>query len=200
LVAPVKLLRYLSAIVRGRRRPPAHVVASGGSVGGGGFYVQGVLGRYGGPSLTLLDFVVLASVMVIAALGVEILRRVLPRARSAFRARRAKRRRVIADAGAERRTRALMSELCPHGWRAQITLFGPGDDLPAGAPRGDRARVALDWAELNAEHDRVAVARRVWAPTIAEALEAMVSDRRTDETLEQIEQGAVGEGEMWPDV
>ena len=41
--------------------------------------------------------------------------------------------------------------------------------------------------------------RRVWAPTIGEALEAMVADRRTDETLEQIEQGAVADGALWPD-
>jgi hypothetical protein len=196
----VKRVRHVFSILRHRRRPAAHAVASGGSVGGGGFYVQGVLGHYGGPNLTLTDLVVLASVMAGAALGVEILRRVLPRARGVFRARRARRRRLVESAGAERRARALMSELCPHGWRAQITLFGPGDEMPAEAPPGEGARVALDWAELVAEHDRVVIARRVWAPTIAEALEAMVSDRRTDETLEQIEQGAVADGELWPDL
>jgi hypothetical protein len=93
-----------------------------------------------------------------------------------------------------------MSELCPQGWRAQITLFGPADVLPADAPEGERARVALDWAELEDGSGRVAVARRVWAPTIGEALEAMVADRRTDETLEQIERGAVAYGAPWPDI
>jgi hypothetical protein len=44
------------------------------------------------------------------------------------------------------------------------------------------------------------VIRRVWAPTIGEALDAMVADRRTDETLEQIEQGAVADGALWPDL
>ncbi|MDQ6779449.1 MAG: hypothetical protein M3071_25195, partial [Actinomycetota bacterium] len=131
---------------------------------------------------------------------VEVLRSLMPRARRSLRARRAKQRRVVDAANAERRARALMSELCPHGWRAQITLFGPGDAMPAEAPPGERARVALDWAELVADHDRVIIARRVWAPTIAEALEAMVADRRTDETLEQIEQSAVADGELWPDL
>jgi hypothetical protein len=91
-----------------------------------------------------------------------------------------------------------MSELCPHGWQAQITLFetAGGDASNAPVP----ARVALDWTELDAEPGRPAVMRRVWASTISEALEAMVADRRTDETLEQIEQGAVADGALWPDL
>ncbi len=108
------------------------------------------------------------------------------------------RRRLRAAATAEVRTRALMSELCPHGWRAQITLFGPGDELPGGAPATHR--VALDWAELQDRRRGVAVVRRVWASSIGEALEAMVADRRTDETLEQIERSAVPEGTLWPDL
>lgn len=94
----------------------------------------------------------------------------------------------------EGRLRATMSELCPHGWRAQITLFGPEDELPPGAPTGSRSHVALDWAELEEHGEEAAIVRRVWAPTVAEAMEAMIADRRTDETLEQIERAAV-----WPD-
>lgn len=90
--------------------------------------------------------------------------------------------------------RATMSELCPHGWRAQITLFGPADELPPGAPSGSRSQVALDWAELEEDGEEAAIVRRVWAATVAEALEAMIADRRTDETLERIERAAV-----WPD-
>jgi hypothetical protein len=93
---------------------------------------------------------------------------------------------VRAAAGAELRARTLMSELCPHGWRAQINL-------------AEGSGVALDWAELEDESGQPAVLRRVWAPTIVEALDAMVADRRTDETLEQIEQGATAEGTLWPD-
>ena len=58
--------------------------------------------------------------------------------------------------------------------------------------------MALDWTELR-EGSRPAVMRRVWALTVAEALEAMVADRRTDETLEQIERGAVADGALWPE-
>jgi hypothetical protein len=94
----------------------------------------------------------------------------------------------------EERLRATMSELCPHGWRAQITLFGPEDELPPDAPAGTRSRVSLDWAELDEAGDDALIVRRVWAATVAEAMEAMVADRRTDETLEQIERAAV-----WPD-
>ena len=41
------------------------------------------------------------------------------------------------------------------------------------------------------------VARRVWSPTIAEALASMVDDRRTDIALEQIEQAASADGDVW---
>ena len=46
----------------------------------------------------------------------------------------------------------------------------------------------------------MAVARRAWAPTIEQALQVMVDDRRTDLALEQIEQTAYEEDELqWPD-
>jgi hypothetical protein len=193
-------VRRIAQILRRRRRRPGRALASGTSAGGGGFYVQYYVGHYHAPNLTLANFAALALVIGLAALAVELLGRIVPRGRSALRARRHRRRRLVAAANVERRTRALMSELCPQGWRAQITLFGPGDALPADAPSEDRARVALDWAELEDGSGRAAVVRRVWAPTIGEALEAMVADRRTDETLEQIERGAVTDGAPWPDI
>jgi hypothetical protein len=101
---------------------------------------------------------------------------------------------LLGAADLEERLRTTMSELCPHGWRAHITLFGPADELPPDAPAGARARVALDWAELDSDGDDAVIVRRVWAATVAEAMEAMVADRRTDETQEQIERAAV-----WPD-
>jgi hypothetical protein len=82
-----------------------------------------------------------------------------------------------------------MSELCPHGWRAQITLH-ESDGLEW---------VTLDWMELRGQDQQPMVTRRVRAATIADALEAMVIDRRMDETLEQIEQRAMAEGTSWPD-
>ncbi|MFZ0386194.1 MAG: hypothetical protein WAL22_11045 [Solirubrobacteraceae bacterium] len=108
-----------------------------------------------------------------------------------------RRRRLRRDsAAAELRARAMMGELCPHGWSCQITLYEgplPADEDP---PPG---RVALDWVELRQESGRPAVMRRVWAGSIAEALEAMVADRRTDLALEQIELRATLEGADWPD-
>jgi hypothetical protein len=134
------------------------------------------------------------------ALLLQVLRLLVPRLRVALRSRFGRRRRRPEVANAERRARALMSELCPHGWRAQIALIeGSDDQLPVG-PTGERSRVVLEWTEFEDESGRAAVSRRVWAPTIAEALEAMVADRRTDETLEQIERGALADGAPWQDL
>ena len=116
-------------------------------------------------------------------------------------ARRTERRRLRAAATAEVRARTMMSELCPFGWHAQITLLEGRDHARrAGEDIAAAARVALDWTELTALEGRPAVMRRVWADSVGEALEKMVADRRTDETLEQIEQGAVADGALWPDL
>jgi hypothetical protein len=108
-------------------------------------------------------------------------------------------RRFRMAANGERRARSEMDELCPRGWRAAITLFGEAEELPSGHPRDPRCRVALDWTEFEDESGRPAVVRRVWAATVGQALDAMVADRLTDETLQQIEQGALAEGVVWPD-
>jgi hypothetical protein len=113
-----------------------------------------------------------------------------------FRGWRLRRRRRRDAAAAELRARAVMGELCPHGWSCQITLYEgplPADEHP---PPG---RIALDWVELRQEPGRPGVTRRIWAGSIAEALEAMVADRRTDLALEQIELRATLEGADWPD-
>jgi hypothetical protein len=155
---------------------------------------------YPGPANLLDPIILLVVVVCLGTLAVLSLELVLTRSRHAVRSRRSGRRRDRAAATAETRARALMSELCPHGWSAQITLFGEVADHVPVAPDGRPSRVALDWAELEPGSGRPLVTRRVWAPTIAEALDAMVADRRTDETLEQIERGAVAHGEVWPDV
>jgi hypothetical protein len=92
---------------------------------------------------------------------------------------------------------AVMGELCPHGWQAQITLYGWGAPVPDDAPPSRVPLVELEWKQFAEESGQVAVARRVWAPTIGEALQSMVDDRRTDITLEEIEQAAADEGEHW---
>jgi hypothetical protein len=155
---------------------------------------------YPGP-VNLLDPILLLVVVVcVGTLALLSLELVLSRSRHALRSRRGDRRAEHAAATAEARARALMSELCPHGWSAQIRLFEAADEQTPISTDGRPARVALDWAELEHGSGRPVVTRRVWAPTIAAALDAMVADRRTDETLEQIEHGAVAHGDVWPDV
>lgn len=194
----MRLVRRISATMR--RRRAGRAASTTGSVGGGGFFVQYYAGHFHGPNLTLATLALLALALCAGVLIVEVLGRLVPRWRHALRARRNERRRRLAAADAEWRARALMSELCPHGWTAQITLFGTGEDASGEPAHREPPRVALDWAELENDCGRAAVTRRVWAPTIVEALEAMVADRRTDETLEQIEHGAVADGALWPDL
>jgi hypothetical protein len=145
-------------------------------------------------------FILIAFVVCVGAVAVPLLGVIVSSSRAAVRSWRGRSRRLHAAAHAEMRARAMMSELCPHGWRAQITLYAAGETSDDGTPAQGRARVALDWTELQDESGQPAVMRRVWAPTIGEALDAMVADRRTDETLEQIEQGAVADGARWPDL
>jgi hypothetical protein len=92
---------------------------------------------------------------------------------------------------------AVMGELCPHGWQVQITLYGWGAPVPDDAPAWSVPLVEVEWKQFEEESEQIAVTRRVWAPTIEQALQTMVEDRRTEITLEQIEQ-AVGE-EEWND-
>ncbi len=94
---------------------------------------------------------------------------------------------------------AVMGELCPHGWQAQINLYGWGAPVPADAPPSRVPLVELEWRQFDEESGRVAVVRRVWASTIGEALQMMVDERRTDLTLEQIEQRATEDGDVWCD-
>ena len=121
------------------------------------------------------------------AIVIPLLDRIVPRARRWLRGWRRRRRRRRDLATAERRARALMTELCPYGWRAEITLV-------------ESTQVRLAWTELRDDSGAPAVMREVRAGSISEALDAMVSDRQTDETLERIEQGAVAEGAHWPDL
>jgi len=168
------------------------------------FMIQWGGARYHPGPVNMLEPLLLPAVGVAVGLvGLPLLGAIVPRTRRGVRAWRARRRQTRAAANAERRARAIMSELCPFGWQAQITLFETSHnaELPIVERPRPRAPVALDWAELSAHPTgRPAVMRRVWAPTIAEALQAMVADRQTDEALEQIEQLAIAEGALWPDL
>jgi hypothetical protein len=110
--------------------------------------------------------------------------------------RRHRRPRRVAD---QWQALAVMGELCPHGWQAQITLYGWGAPVPEDAPPSRVPLVELEWTQFDEEPGHIAVARRVWAPTISDALQSMVEDRRTDLTLEQIEQAAADEDPEWGD-
>lgn len=165
------------------------------------FMIQWGGERYHPGPVSLLDPLLLLAVGALAGvLIVPLLEHVFPRLRRRLRARLRRRRKLQAAATAELRSRAVMSELCPHGWRAQITLFEhPQPDPDGVGDTGRPDRVRLEWTELRDESGAPAVMRELWAPTVGAALEAMVSDRQTDETLEQIELGAVWEGANWPE-
>jgi hypothetical protein len=81
---------------------------------------------------------------------------------------------------------AVMGELCPHGWQAQITLYGWGAPVPEDAPPSRVPLVELEWKQFAEESGQ-----------IGEALQSMVEDRRTDIALEQIEQAAAEDGDTW---
>jgi hypothetical protein len=109
--------------------------------------------------------------------------------------------RRIAPVTDQWRALAVMGEMCPHGWQAQITLYGWGAPVPPDAPPARAPLVALEWKQFDEEPGRVIVERRVWAPTIERALQSMVDDRRTDVTLEQIEQAAELDDDLrWGDL
>jgi hypothetical protein len=107
--------------------------------------------------------------------------------------RRNRRRKPVSD---QWQALAVMGELCPYGWQAQITVYGWGAPVPADAPPARVPLIELEWKQFEEESGRIAVARRVWAPTIGQALQTMVEDRQTDLTLEQIEQAAA-EDDLW---
>lgn len=127
-------------------------------------------------------------VLIIAALSLASLLIVL------YLRRRGQRSEPVAD---QWQALVVMGELCPHGWQAQLTLYGWGAPVPDDAPPARAPLVELEWKQFEEEPGRVAVARRAWAPTIAAALQTMVDDRRTDLTLEQIEQAAAEDEDLW---
>lgn len=110
--------------------------------------------------------------------------------------RQARRPKVVTD---QWQAQAVMGELCPHGWQAHITVYGWDAPIPADAPPARAPQVELEWKQFDEEPGRVVVARRLWAPTIGEALQKMVEDRQTDVALEQIEQTATDEDFEWGD-
>jgi hypothetical protein len=145
--------------------------------------VQGGNGKVKTPALETL--VIVLAIAAMAAAGALI---------AIYLRRRYRRPKPVTD---QWQALAVMGELCPHGWTAQITLYGWGAPMPDDAPPSRVPLVELEWKQFDEESGRVAVVRRVWAPTIGEALQSMVEDRRTDVALEQIEQAASEEDGLW---
>ena len=76
-----------------------------------------------GPDSLVEPLILIVAGACVGALLIPSLGFVVTRVRAMFLAWRGRRRRIRAAATAELRARAMMSELCPHGWRAQITLY-----------------------------------------------------------------------------
>jgi hypothetical protein len=143
----------------------------------------------GSPSHPLTQDTLLVALLIaaLALIGVAIL---------LYLRRHPRRRKPVTDQWS---ALAVMGELCPHGWQAQVTVYGWGAPVPDDAPPSRTPLVELEWKQFDEEPGRVVVARRVWAPTIDEALQAMVEDRQTDLSLEQIEQSVAEEDVWWND-
>jgi hypothetical protein len=164
------------------------------------FAIQFGLGDHPSKASGLVAFEMLLGFSVAGGLLLLFLRATVPRLRRAIRARVTRRRRLRAAATSETRSRMQMDELCPHGWQAQIIVYSREEDLPSEAPDPERVRVALDWAQLEPGiSPETIVVRRVWGESVTQALEAMVADRTTDETLARIELHALADGVEWPD-
>jgi hypothetical protein len=136
----------------------------------------------------LAQLELLAAGAVLLALAVLLLSRELRHLRG--------RRRLAEDP--EIHARAMMEELCAGAWQAQITLYS-ASGIPPEAPASSAGLVSVAWVELGADEDEddEPIVRRLWAPTIAEGLEAMIEDRRADELLEQIEWPASTDDDPW---
>ena len=142
-----------------------------------------VLANRGGDEIAHDTSIVLGLIALMALLGVLML---------LFMRRRRRRAEQVGD---QWQALTVMGELCPHGWQAQITLYGWGAPVPANAPPARAPLVELEWKQFDEEDGHIAVARRVWAPTIDAALASMVDDRRTDIVLEEIERSVAAEDE-----
>ena len=99
-------------------------------------------GVHPGPGSLIEPLLLIVAGACAGGLLIALTRFLVTRARTAIHARRAARRRLRAAATAETRARALMSELCPYGWHARITLLegaiDPDGNVAGGAGPGSR--------------------------------------------------------------
>jgi hypothetical protein len=140
--------------------------------------------RWGSSSAPWVETVVIMAVIAVMALACVLVLRSLRR--------RDRRPAAVSD---QWQALAVMGDLCPRGWQAQITLYGSTAVMPSDAPHYDVAPVEIEWKQFDGEPRRIAVARRLWAPSIEAALQMMAEDRRTDIAIEQIERAVAEEAD-----
>lgn len=75
---------------------------------------------------------------------------------------------------------SVMGERCPAGWQARITVYGGGAPMPHDAPAWRVRPVELEWRRFDAACPAPAETRRLWAPSIGAALQAMAEERQAD--------------------
>ncbi len=125
--------------------------------------------RWGSSSTPLWETLAIAAVVAAMLVACMLIATHLHR-----RERRAKR---VAD---QWQALAVMGELCPRGWKAQITLSGCDAPRPDGAPDSREPLVALEWLQFDEPSRGTPAAWRVWAPSIGAALQQMVEDRASE--------------------
>jgi hypothetical protein len=125
------------------------------------------------PAHDTLLVIAIVSALALAGLAILVYRRAHPRR--------------PANVSDEWGALAVMGELCPHGWKAEIRLYGWGAPLPEDAPTARTPPVAMVWTQFDAESRRIRE-RSVWAASISEGIAAMVADRRTELDIETLEE------------
>lgn len=101
-----------------------------------------------------------------------------------------KRRRRAPTVDDEWKARAVMGELCPDGWQANITVYGWGAPMPADAPPSRAPLVELEWKHFDAGGEVAALPQRAWASSIRAGLATMVEHQRNHLLFEQVEQAS----------
>lgn len=96
-----------------------------------------------------------------------------------WRLRRRARRRRVSD---QWQALSVMGELCPAGWQARITVYGGGAPTPDDAPAWRVRPVELEWKRFDGASGTPAETRRLWAPSVGAALQAMAEERQADGT------------------
>jgi LPXTG-motif cell wall-anchored protein len=105
-------------------------------VSGGAFVLANGMQAGNAPGSDTPVVVFMIAGLVLACVGIFVL----------FRRRRRRRPRKASD---QWQALAVMGELCPHGWQAEITLYGWGAPVPDDAPPSRAPLVELEWKQFD---------------------------------------------------